>query len=244
MKRRAFTLAEVLITLGIIGVISMLTFPSLNASTRAQQNRATLKNTMSIISNVATMNIAKNEWGFEGLDGFCTTTVSDAKKLKAETDTTVCGLFNSMLTGEEMLPYADTNGVYANGKYSAPLRANMGFGTSAGYYVSYQLQNGAIISLPRGASNCKESNNINYNDYMDHTQCIGFIDVNGVKPPNKAIACADGTRKHIWDSSGESYISACMVEANDNSDIFPFRFYDNTVELASNAAKGYLNNNK
>ena len=41
--QKAFTLAEVLITLGIIGVVAAMTIPTLIANTRAQQYRARLK---------------------------------------------------------------------------------------------------------------------------------------------------------------------------------------------------------
>ena len=65
-KDRAFTLAEVLITLTIIGVIAVLTIPNLIQSYRKHQVEVGVKEAYSIISNAVKMAIAENgqmnEW--------------------------------------------------------------------------------------------------------------------------------------------------------------------------------------
>ena len=43
MRKFAFTLAEVLITLGIIGVVAAMTMPSLNQKLEDQRNMSSLK---------------------------------------------------------------------------------------------------------------------------------------------------------------------------------------------------------
>ena len=47
LKNRAFTLAEVLITLGIIGVVAAMTIPSLMENVRNRDLQAQLKKTYS-----------------------------------------------------------------------------------------------------------------------------------------------------------------------------------------------------
>ena len=49
-KKWAFTLAEVLITLAIIGVVSALTVPTVIKSTQEQQARAKVKKNFSVLS--------------------------------------------------------------------------------------------------------------------------------------------------------------------------------------------------
>lgn len=50
--KTGFTLAEVLITLGIIGVVAAITIPTLIANTRSQQYRSKFKkNNINIISS-------------------------------------------------------------------------------------------------------------------------------------------------------------------------------------------------
>ncbi|MDR1327391.1 MAG: type II secretion system GspH family protein [Heliobacteriaceae bacterium] len=50
MNRKAFTLAEVLITLGIIGIVAALTMPALISSTQKKELEACLKKQYSIMS--------------------------------------------------------------------------------------------------------------------------------------------------------------------------------------------------
>ena len=53
-KEKGFTLAEVLITLGIIGVVAAMTMPTLVNNSRNQECRAGLKTGYSLISNALT----------------------------------------------------------------------------------------------------------------------------------------------------------------------------------------------
>ena len=51
MKKKGFTLAEVLITLGIIGVIAALTLPTLSNNAQSQANASKLASTVSDLEN-------------------------------------------------------------------------------------------------------------------------------------------------------------------------------------------------
>lgn len=55
-----FTLAEVLITLGIIGVVSALTMPALIANHQKRQTVVQLKHAYSILSNAVALSVEKN----------------------------------------------------------------------------------------------------------------------------------------------------------------------------------------
>lgn len=66
-----FTLAEILITLGIIGVVAAMTIPTLIANTRSAQYRSTLKKTMSTLSQAARMSQAQYGFDFAGIDAKC-----------------------------------------------------------------------------------------------------------------------------------------------------------------------------
>lgn len=57
-KKSGFTLAEVLVTLMIIGVIAAMTIPSLMQSTAQQEFRAAYKKAVSMISQAVTLNYA------------------------------------------------------------------------------------------------------------------------------------------------------------------------------------------
>ena len=67
-KRFGFTLAEVLITLGIIGVVAAMTMPTLMNSTQGAQYKAAYKKALSALSQAVTLNMALDEWNFADLD--------------------------------------------------------------------------------------------------------------------------------------------------------------------------------
>ena len=60
--RDGFTLAEVLITLGIIGVVAAMTMPTLMNSTQGAQYKAAYKKALSALSQAVTLNVALDEW--------------------------------------------------------------------------------------------------------------------------------------------------------------------------------------
>lgn len=68
MKEKAFTLAEVLITLGIIGVVAALTMPSLIAKYQEKVTITKLKKVYSVLSQVFQSAVVDNgnldDWGF------------------------------------------------------------------------------------------------------------------------------------------------------------------------------------
>ena len=83
MKKRGFTLAEVLITLGIVGVVAALTAPALIMSSRNEANAARLSVVVSNLENAFQTAIAQ-----EGADNLYGTSLWDFKdKLTADSAT-------------------------------------------------------------------------------------------------------------------------------------------------------------
>ena len=56
--RKAFTLAEVLITLAIIGVVAALTIPSVISNSQQQEFKTGLRKAVSVLNSAITMNMA------------------------------------------------------------------------------------------------------------------------------------------------------------------------------------------
>lgn len=76
MKKNGFTLAEVLITLAIIGVVATMTLPTLMTNTGEQQYKTGLKKGINILTEAAQMHQA-----LEGCDYATLTATSDAAKI-------------------------------------------------------------------------------------------------------------------------------------------------------------------
>ena len=75
----AFTLAEVLITLGIIGVVAAMTMPTLINSTQGAQYKTAYKKALSVMSQAVVMNIALDDYDLsQTVAGTNTTTGANA----------------------------------------------------------------------------------------------------------------------------------------------------------------------
>ena len=72
-NKSAFTLAEVLITLGIIGVVAAMTMPTLMNSTQGAQYRAAYKKALSALSQAVTLNVALDDYNFAQTSSTATT---------------------------------------------------------------------------------------------------------------------------------------------------------------------------
>ncbi len=68
-KRYGFTLAEVLITLGIIGVVASMTIPTLMNQTSGAEFKSGFKKLVSTLNQAVTMNVALNSEDFSNLSG-------------------------------------------------------------------------------------------------------------------------------------------------------------------------------
>lgn len=68
-KKRGFTLAEVLITLGIIGVVAAMTIPTLMNQTGQAEFKTGLKKAVSVLNQAITMNVALDNADFSILTG-------------------------------------------------------------------------------------------------------------------------------------------------------------------------------
>ena len=67
MKMKGFTLAEVLITLAIIGVVATMTLPALLNNTAEQQYKTGLKKGINTLTEAANMNQAIDGWDFSSI---------------------------------------------------------------------------------------------------------------------------------------------------------------------------------
>lgn len=60
-NRKGFTLAEVLVTLAVIGVVAALTIPSIIGSSNEKIAKTSIKKALSVLNQALTMSIAQNE---------------------------------------------------------------------------------------------------------------------------------------------------------------------------------------
>ena len=216
----AFTLAEVLITLAIIGVVAAMTMPTLINNTNGAQFKTAYKKALSVLNQAVVMNLALDSYDFAG-------TTSNAPSAAGEepTDTGISSLYRIFAerTNGKLMPAVELNGdnekippykvaikndgTDASGETPAAIDANN--------YV-FRFQDEIVFTFDGSQGNCTEAN-----------PCFGWIDTNGKKGPNRSVSC----------TQSEDRICTSKVTIND---IFPVKFYDQTVAPASAAARAVL----
>lgn len=181
MKKNGFTLAEVLITLTIIGVVAMMTLPALMTNVQEQQAVTGLKKGINTLTEAAGMNAAIAGFDYSGAveDG----TTADA--------TSLSGLFLNRLAVDTKASGVSDTGLEITESGHKVVSGTTDGGT--GYLVVFMKDGGAIA----------------YNTGMKYdttTQKLGmtvYYDINGVKGPNILSNCdgSQGVAKHIADGT-------------------------------------------
>ena len=207
-SKSGFTLAEVLITLGIIGVVAAMTMPTLMNQTNGAQFRTAYKKALSAISQAVTLNVALEEWNF-----------ADATSTATDADQSIYSLLNkrmNVVRHEE----ATTITGYTPQKLKSDGSGYDGTYDLSGYNALF-FNDGIMFAFNKGSKECSNDPTRTIN------LCEGFIDVNGIKPPNKEVKCDEGTDD-----------SDCVVK--NPTDVYPVQFYDQTIVPNSPAARSVL----
>ncbi len=163
--KKAFTLAEILITLGIIGIVAAMTLPTLLAKINERQTISKLRQSQSILTQA--IRLSEEQYG--GAVGWTNSEISGkgatdiAEKLK----TSLKILEDCGVKDTQMKCFADDY-KYKNGKAT-----NIHHSTS-GYHYKIKLLNGSGI-MWRATSEGEKNQDVSI--YF-------FIDTNGPKPPN------------------------------------------------------------
>ncbi len=165
MKKNGFTLAEVLITLAIIGVVATMTLPTLITNTGEQQAKTGLKKGINTLTEAIQMNHA-----IEGIS-YADITSNEDDPAKAEGDSLLGILINRASVDLQNS---------AKGAAS-PVNA----GATDNYALFFR--DGSAISF-----NASSSNNANNKELEDDNIVNGFgiiYDTNGAKGPNVLSNC-------------------------------------------------------
>ena len=260
-KRFGFTLAEVLITLGIIGVVAAMTIPTLIANTNGAKFRSQFKKTLSTLNQAGLMAQAQYDFDYAGTAQVCNTNVDTAARENPDSIMSFCAILNGTLTGQTYNGLVtnlkrnttDTTGASKSTTYSI---VNLGEGVinkapfdNYTQFLAYTLADGSIIAFKATAKGCE----LPIGTRMDGTaiagqlkNCVGFIDVNGTTLPNKEVTCSARNGGGTADNATINVQTPCTVknDAKHMTDVFPIVFHDATVEPASDAAKYILTSSK
>ena len=169
MKKLGFTLAEVLITLVIIGVIAAMTVPTLMNNTNAQEFRSALKKAISGANQALTLNYA--------LEGLSANDYKTGKDLVTE----VFKKRMSIIEGEKV--FTTNNCAGASGDTVFTTADGVIF-CVASSYSSAQSDDQGTVCDSYNQTPCTAS----------ATEANLWIDVNGAKKPNQATKSSNRPR--------------------------------------------------
>ena len=102
--KKGFTLAEVLITLAIIGVVAALTIPSVIVKTQQQEFKTAAKKAHSVLSQAVQLTEVKDGYSFSDRELFVQALMNNMNITKVEKDFSVPD-YMTFNTGTIMLPY-------------------------------------------------------------------------------------------------------------------------------------------
>ena len=217
--RDGFTLAEVLITLGIIGVVAAMTMPTLMNSTQGAQYKAAYKKALSALSQAVTLNVALDEWNFADADN-STYVLKDMFESRMNVVRSAC----STGCSETSTEITDAKG----NPYKVSVGSGALQGMTAGGIESANttlfFNDGIMFTYnPTASTKCTQA------DGATAKPCYGFIDVNGIKAPNRVVQCDNSTATDGTD-----------CEIKNPTDVYPVVFYDQTILPSTIPAKAVL----
>ena len=257
-----FTLAEVLITLGIIGVVAAMTMPTLINSTQGAQYKTAFKKSLTVLSQAVVMNIALNDYDLSQVVGGDNAT-ADADASGAQS---LWEVFQNRLnivreasgatfdtdpgSADQWIIVSDTDSADRIAFSGEPTDAGGGHGgtpftalvgaddakTWPAATTILMMNDGIAFIFDNTQSNCIQAN-ANIGVAKDH-YCYGYIDVNGQKAPNRVVQC-DGGFASTGETAGADD-ATCQVSSP--TDIYPIALYDQSVIPASAAARAVLYN--
>lgn len=168
---KAFTLAEVIIVLGIIGIVAQCTIPTMINNITTQVNINVLKKSLSMLSQAYTMAVQENgtpdTWGLTGNgDGSVRAFTFFTPFLKV---TKNCGLTGSCFTDDK----------YAH-LYRTSTRGNLNEDTAV---AKIQLADGSALGLAIISDNCASFSNAQL-PILQNLCGYFYVDTNGFKKPN------------------------------------------------------------
>lgn len=179
MKKNGFTLAEVLITLAIIGVVATMTLPALIANTGEQQARSAFKKAVNTLTEAAGLHKAIIGYNFDDL-------TNSGTAINVDTDDNAGNTLVALLRARTAVDYQVTGDGSSETAPSILLDATDNSGVTATTAVIFR--DGTAL-LYDGTEFDDEMQDDNMTKGL-----LVVIDTNGVKGPN-AISNCNGDKK-------------------------------------------------
>ena len=201
MKRKAFTLAEVLITLAIIGVVAAIAIPSVISNSQQQEFKTGLRKAVSVLNSAITMNMAidgESPYDNANLPGYLMKHMSVLK-----TNSNLMSEFRSFTVRNDKTQDENTNfAFYTTDGMRFEFAYHLSGWNDAPLHETSEIK---ACNAPIGAEttsdgySCGGCGSYGLNNNTDGTikpPCLMLVDVNGDRKPTpmnvncKDVSCA------------------------------------------------------
>ena len=252
-KRFGFTLAEVLITLGIIGVVAAMTIPTLISNTNGSQFKSAYKKALSTLSQAAIMNVALEDTDLSRIAADTNADGSAGLGLILKARMQSATVINDSYTALATAPVLTTKENGATAAAAPVVRYNVNCtGNATDGWTAPTAADGQTVGTcnDQGVAQITENMSTTLGDYTKFSfadgtafwyhkdannctdneaaanKCYGFIDVNAATGPNAVIGCAGAANGRC--------------ETSEITDMYPVLFHGQTFEPATDSARAVL----
>jgi prepilin-type N-terminal cleavage/methylation domain-containing protein len=231
MKKNGFTLAEVLITLAIIGVVATMTLPALMTNTSEQQYKSAMKKAVNTLTEAAQMHNSIDGYSFSGFQ-------TSADIVDETADATFS--MEALLRMRTSIDFTKTGNSKFDVKGAGTGAADQAI--SADEFVHFR--DGSVL-LYKKSDTIASNTNAKMEDDGLPTGYVVAIDTNGMKGPNQLSNCqgnALGQKESQNPTASVDYTGTCTKAKRVIKDQFLLRLRGTTVQPEGEAANWAFNN--
>lgn len=255
MRKLGFTLAEVLITLGIIGVIATLTLPTLMTNVSEREYSTALKKGIGMFTEAIQINVAMENISFDEM-------TDDSSDLTDTESSSFVAFLNNRMQVEKITDQAGEMCAPGATAGTADCITYGGATSTAGMDAAVYFRDGSALFFKKSATsaNCSEiadgyiGNVDAVKTYGDgdasSTYCLkGVFDTNGNKKPNLVANCSGNKSKTFLaeaiaeDTTTEETVAECTKDTFVARDQYPVVF-TGVAAYPGSAAAQYIFNKK
>ncbi|MBE7710818.1 MAG: type II secretion system protein [Cyanobacteria bacterium SIG31] len=233
MKKNGFTLAEVLITLAIIGVVATMTLPALMTNTQEQQAKTGLKKAINTLTEAVQMHQAIDGFDFASMKHEATIDQLKGNEISEENENSLS--FLAILQARTQIDYKNMGEDSYN--------IEVGGGDNGDWDTTVRFKDGTAVIFPSGIV-ANSDNSLKQSDGLPLGITI-VVDTNGAKGPNVLSNCMAESLGAIdeVDDIGSTETEATCDKANRViKDQFQVQLRGNVVEPFGEAARWAYNN--
>lgn len=217
MKKAAFTMAEVMIALTIIGIIAVITLPNRILGTKSKAYNTVFKSAYSQLEQGITSNTNVKKRPFVYVGGTKDRDSDSSSNAKYTLDNYMRDNFDAK-SAAVWSPVVDNYVTYTS--------STSGVSTNDFKTIQkvYKLKNGVALLFPNASIKIMDDTGCTHSN-----PCVVYLDVNGSAEPNTIVQCENST------TTSTDISVACTIDVNSAYDMFPVFIKTERIYPATNA---------